>query len=86
MVLTLKVILTHSHIPSLNDMLLKIAEKMEQEREDDDSSEFEEDSDGELINEKVSEKFIETLAKIRQKDPSIYKAEKTFFKGTLQAF
>lgn len=51
---------------------------------DDESSDIDEDSDGELINEKVSEKFIQTLAKIRAKDPSIYKAEKTFFKGNSQ--
>jgi protein KRI1 len=50
---------------------------------DDESSDVVEDSDGELINEKVSEKFISTLARIRTKDPTIYKPEKTFFKGML---
>ena len=57
---------------------------MEEERRggsDDESSDMEEDSEGELINEKVSEKFIKTLAKIRSKDPSIYKENKEFFKG-----
>lgn len=56
---------------------------MEEERRggsDDESSDMEEDSEGELINEKVSEKFIKTLAKIRSKDPSIYKENKEFFK------
>ncbi|EGR27880.1 zz domain protein [Ichthyophthirius multifiliis] len=47
---------------------------------EDSSSELEDDSEGELLNEKVSVKFIKTLAKIREKDPSIYKTEKQFFK------
>lgn len=47
---------------------------------DDESSDMQEDSDGDLINDTVADKFISTLARIRTKDPSIYKASKTFFK------
>ncbi|KAL4456193.1 hypothetical protein ABPG74_014154 [Tetrahymena malaccensis] len=54
--------------------------KLAEEQDDDESSDVEEDSDGELLNEKVNDKFIETLAKIRLKDPSIYKNDKKFFK------
>ncbi|EAR96396.3 KRI1 family carboxy-terminal protein (macronuclear) [Tetrahymena thermophila SB210] len=54
--------------------------KIAEGNDDDESSDVEEDSDGELLNEKVNDKFIETLAKIRLRDPSIYKNDKKFFK------
>ncbi len=42
------------------------------ETDSDNSSELEEDENGELINSHISSKFIKTLAKIRNKDPTIY--------------
>lgn len=53
----------------------------EKDNSDDESSDGKEDFDGELLNEKIEDKFIETLARIRTKDPSIYKSDKKFFKG-----
>ena len=44
--------------------------------DDEDSSSDDEDEDGELINDKVYEKFMTTLAKIKGKNKDIYNKEK----------
>jgi protein KRI1 len=45
------------------------------EVEDSESDQLPEDENGDLINEKVTSKFIETLAKLRYKHPDIYKVK-----------
>lgn len=49
--------------------------------EEESSSETSEDENAELLNETVSTKFLTTLAKIRKKDPTIYKKDEKFFNG-----
>ena len=51
------------------------------EEEDSQSSESE-DENAVLLNENISSNFLTTLARIRTKDPSIYKTKKEYFKGT----
>jgi protein KRI1 len=48
------------------------------EVEDSESDQLPEDENGDLINEKVTSKFIETLAKLRYKHPDIYKVKQVF--------
>jgi protein KRI1 len=46
------------------------------------SSESEEDDDGELINAAVEKKFLETIAMIRDNDPKLKKVEGELFKDS----
>lgn len=49
----------------------------EDENMDENSSDLEEeDEHGELINQHLSDKFLQTIAKIRLKNPEIYENEK----------
>jgi hypothetical protein len=46
--------------------------KLMEQNADDESSEYsDEDSDGILINEKVEQKFLETISRIRANDPKL---------------
>merc|ERR1719456_1301060 len=46
---------------------------------DSDSDASSEDSDAELLTEQVQSKILDTLVKIKKKDPSIYDDSKKFF-------
>ena len=46
-----------------------------------DSSSSPEDEVGDLVTERIGSNFIKTLAKLRTKDPEIYKQDKFFFNG-----
>lgn len=64
----------------MNYYIINFYLKDEDEGESDSSSDTE-DEVGELITEKINNKFLETIAKIRQKNPDIYDENKKFFKG-----
>jgi len=64
----------------VNYYIINFYLKDEDEGESDSSSDTE-DEVGELITEKINNKFLETIAKIRQKNPDIYDENKKFFKG-----
>ena len=50
--------------------------------EEDESSESEEDDDGELINAVVEKKFLETIAMIRENDPKLKQVDGELFKDS----
>ena len=52
---------------------------MEMSSDDDESDSETEDSDGELLTEKIESKILDTFQKIRDKNPDIYATEKVFF-------
>ncbi|CAD8059236.1 unnamed protein product [Paramecium sonneborni] len=58
------------------ELLDKKGEILDQEESSEDQ--IPEDENGDLINDKVTQKFIETLAKIRYKHPDIYKNKEIF--------
>lgn len=56
-------------------MKARYGDDIDQEDQSDSSIE---DENGDLINEKVTEKFFDTIAKIRFKHPKIYETENVF--------
>ena len=67
------------HNEGLKDKM-RLKELTQELGEDGDStSSEEEDSEGELLTEEVNANILETLAKIKNKDPAIYKADVKFF-------
>lgn len=54
----------------------------EEEEETDSESAESEDEDGEELTPAVDAAILRTLARIKQKDPSIYESGKSIFEGT----
>ncbi|KAM3133973.1 hypothetical protein pb186bvf_013939 [Paramecium bursaria] len=57
----------------------ELLDKAEREQIQPDSDSSIEDEDGQLVNEKITDKFIETLAKIKFKHPDIYQRKESIF-------
>lgn len=60
--------------------LMQKGKLMDQEMDEESSEYSSEDSDGILINDKVEQKFLETIARIRSNDPKLKENQDELFK------